>query len=222
MRAARKFNKQNVSKPLIAISGHSQGGHAALWECVPHAPKWTPELKLRGTVAFAPASNLADQVPLATALTSPGGGLSGLVGTVIRGLDVAGTPKNAPSVLSDVALAAYPQTIELCTPDLAAAGSWGGLAPADLLRTGADQSSVVSALRANGPERLKFGRKPVLIDQGDADGTVLPPFTLSLVQKLEANGAKSLTYTTYKGVDHGGIVAKAAAASTRWIAKRLR
>ncbi len=161
-------------------------------------------------------------MPLATALTAPGGGLSGLIGTVVRGLDVAGTPRNASSVLSDVARSVYPQTTELCTPDLAAADSWGGLAPADLLRAGADQRDVVAALRANGPERLKFGRKPVLIDQGEADGTVLPPFTLSLVQKLKANGARSLTYTTYKGVDHGGIVAKAAAASTRWIAKRLR
>ncbi|WP_372789401.1 lipase family protein [Paraconexibacter sp.] len=218
-RAARKLDKR-IGRRMI-VAGHSQGGHAALW-AGSMARSYTPELSLRGTVAYAPAANLADQVPLATALTTPGGGLSGLVATIVRGLDVARTPRNATSVLSDVALGLYPRTLTECTPDLAADGSFGGVAPAALLRTGADQTGVIAALRSNGPERLRFGRKPVRIDQGAADGTVLPPFTLSLVQKLKANGAKSLTYRSYKGVDHGGIVQKAARTSTTWIARRLR
>src|SRR3954462_13651966 len=49
-RAARKLDKTLSKKVLIA--GHSQGGHAALW-AASLAKKWTPELNLRGTVAFA-------------------------------------------------------------------------------------------------------------------------------------------------------------------------
>jgi len=219
VRAARALDPRIGKRTIVA--GHSQGGHAALW-AGSLARRYTPELSLRGTVAYAPASNLADQVPLATLLTTPGGGLSGLVAMIVRGLEVAGTPADAPAVLSDAALAFYPQTLTACVTALGAPDSFGGLAPAALLRAGADQAPIVAALRANGPETLRFGRSAVLIDQGDADTTVLPPFTLSLVQKLRTGGAKALTYTTFKGVDHGGIVGKAAVSSTAWMAKRLR
>ena len=47
----------------FVVAGHSQGGHAALF-AASLAPKWVPELRLRGTVAFAPASHLAEQFPL--------------------------------------------------------------------------------------------------------------------------------------------------------------
>src|SRR5947208_1260634 len=50
VRAARKLDSRVSGR--TAIAGHSQGGHAALWGAA-LAPKWTPELNLRGTVAFA-------------------------------------------------------------------------------------------------------------------------------------------------------------------------
>src|SRR3954465_9868662 len=51
VRAARKLNSHVSNR--FAISGHSQGGHAALWGAF-LAPKWTPDLKRPGTGAFAP------------------------------------------------------------------------------------------------------------------------------------------------------------------------
>ena len=45
------------------ISGHSQGGQSALF-AAGEASTWTPKLRLRGTVAFAPASHILEQVPL--------------------------------------------------------------------------------------------------------------------------------------------------------------
>ena len=74
VRAARKLDKRLGRRVIIA--GHSQGGHAALW-AASLAPKWTPELKLRGTVAFAPASHLGEQVPLLRRLTQPRAGSAG-------------------------------------------------------------------------------------------------------------------------------------------------
>src|SRR3954466_5558007 len=50
VRAARKLTPAIGKR--FAIAGHSQGGHAALWGAA-LAPKYTPELDLRGTVAFA-------------------------------------------------------------------------------------------------------------------------------------------------------------------------
>ena len=78
VRAARDMKKGLISKKFV-IAGHSQGGHASLF-AAGLAKKWTPDLKLRGTVAWAPASHLADQVPLLPALTTPGS-LSYPVGT---------------------------------------------------------------------------------------------------------------------------------------------
>ena len=66
VRAARKLDDR-IGKRVV-IAGHSQGGHAALWAGVA-ARKWTPELKLRGTLAFAPASHLGEQASLLRALT---------------------------------------------------------------------------------------------------------------------------------------------------------
>src|SRR5438270_1495177 len=44
--------------PRVILSGHSQGGQAALYAAA-LASKWTPELTIRGTVAFAPVTHLA-------------------------------------------------------------------------------------------------------------------------------------------------------------------
>ncbi len=65
------------------IAGHSQGGHAALW-AGSLAGSWTPELDVRGTLAFAPASHLGEQAALLGALTTPSP-LTGLAAMIVRG-----------------------------------------------------------------------------------------------------------------------------------------
>ena len=86
-RAARAFAPGKLSKRLI-ISGHSQGGHAALF-AASLAPTWTPELRVRGTVAFAPASHLATQTQATLGIGLPGGGLGAIAGLVVRAVDLA-------------------------------------------------------------------------------------------------------------------------------------
>ena len=68
VRAARELDPK-IGKDVV-IAGHSQGGHAALW-AASLAKKWTPDLKLRGTLALAPASHLGEQASLLAALTTP-------------------------------------------------------------------------------------------------------------------------------------------------------
>jgi pimeloyl-ACP methyl ester carboxylesterase len=215
VRAARKLNPDIGSQ--LVIAGHSQGGQAALF-AASLAKKWTPELKLDGTVAFAPVSHLGDQGSLLRSVTTPGG-ISGLAAMILRGVDIANPSLGIPALLSDRAAALYPQLDERCLDGIDAADSFGALAPADLLKPEAGLDPIVAALKADDdPQNLKISG-PVLIEQGKADTTVLPGFTTSLAGELKAK----VTYKTYAGVDHAGAVVKKAPSSdaTKWIKKLL-
>lgn len=217
VRSARKLDRSLGKKVLIA--GHSQGGHAALW-AGSLAGKWTPELDVRGTLAFAPASHLGEQAGLLSALSTPSP-LSGLAAMIVRGVDVEHQDLGIGSLLGDRARPLYPQVDEVCLGDLRESDSFGGLAPAELFKPGVDLAPVIAQLNANDPETLKI-RSQVLIEQGTSDTTVLPLFTDQLPGALQANGTK-VTYKTFPGLDHAGIVmnSKSAAEGTKFVKARL-
>src|SRR4029079_17359635 len=104
VRAARKVNSR-LSKRVI-IAGHSQGGHAALWAAA-LAPSWTPELKIAGTAAFAPASHLGEQGRLIAQLGTPSS-ITALAALILRGADSADPALKVSSLLSDQAAKLYP------------------------------------------------------------------------------------------------------------------
>jgi hypothetical protein len=219
VRAARDLDPR-VSKDMI-ISGHSQGGHAALW-AASLAKRWTPDLELRGTVAFAPASHLDEQIPLTVNLTAAGGGLSGLIGEITRGIAVANPAVDVAAELTPQAAALYPQTLTQCLPELGAAASFGGLAPKDLFKADTDLPALSKLLDVQDPSHLKL-TTPVLLEQGLADTTVFPVFTDQLYKELPKNAAiPSLTYIKLPNVDHAGITSAGAKSASDWIAKRLK
>jgi pimeloyl-ACP methyl ester carboxylesterase len=216
VKAARKLDKR-IGKNLL-IAGHSQGGQAALF-AASLAKKVAPELKLKGTVAFAPVSHLSQQSTLLTALTQPGG-LAPLAAMILRGVDIANPGVNVQSFLSDAARAAYPQIDERCLGDLAKPDSFGAISPAGLVRAGADIAPITAALKSDDdPDTLKIPG-PVLIEQGKADTTVLPNFTTALASSLKAK----VTYKTYAGVDHAGAVVnkKSSSDATKFVKSKLR
>jgi acetyl esterase/lipase len=217
VRAARKLDARIGKNVLIA--GHSQGGHAALWANA-LAKKYTPDLKVRGTLALAPASHLGEQGSLLASLSSPGG-ITGLAAMIIRGIDVAQPSLDVPNLLSANAKALYPRVDTVCLSDLTEATSFGGLAPADLFVPGANLSGLVAALNKNDPEDLKLSGR-VQIEQGTTDTTVFKPFTDQLVAAVKGRGA-TVTYKTYNGVDHGGVVTKSAPArdATKFVTHEL-
>jgi pimeloyl-ACP methyl ester carboxylesterase len=216
VRAARKV-VGHLSNRVI-IGGHSQGGHAALWAAA-LAKTWTPELKVAGTVAFAPASHLGEQASLITAITTPSS-VTALAALILRGADSADPALHVSSLLSDRATALYPLTLTACLPALSVVNAFAGLAPSEALKEGADTGQLVAFLNANDPETLKI-RTPVEILQGTADTTVFPIFTDPLVTSLRANGAK-ITYKKYDGVNHGGVVAAGDADALAFAKKQLR
>lgn len=215
VRAARELVPQ-IGKRW-AIAGHSQGGHAALWAAA-DAQGWAPELRLVGTVAFAPASHVDALVRLASTLTSPGG-LSGLGALLAAGAATASPAVNLNQLLSDRALALVPQIEQTCLAQLGQSSSFGGLSPSQLLRPGANTIPFDNVVVANDPGHLKIAARTLIV-QGDADTTVLPMFTTSLVSELQGLG-DPVEYQVFKGVDHGGIVSAAEAAATTWLAGRF-
>jgi pimeloyl-ACP methyl ester carboxylesterase len=214
VRAARRLDGRIGER--VVIAGHSQGGHAALWAAALQR-KWTPELRLRGTLAFAPASHIGDQAALLRALTEPSG-LSGLAALILRGIDIARPDLNVQAGLSARAAALYPEIGTKCLGGLYAPTSFGGLAPADLLQPGVPVDAVVAALNANDPETLTV-RGPVRIEQGLDDTTVFPNFTQSLAREIKAD----VSYKTYRGLDHAEIVLNRtpAADATKFVSQRL-
>ncbi len=218
VRAARGLDA-SIGKRVV-VAGHSQGGQAALF-AGSLARRWTPELDVRGTLAFAPVSHLAEQGELLRALTAPSN-LSGLAAMIVRGIDIAHPDLGVGGMLSDKAKALYPQIGERCLGELSRPDSFGGVAPAELFRPEANLQPMIAALGTDDdPERLTV-RGPVLIEQGLADTTVFPNFTNDLVTEFKNRGL-NITYRTHDGVDHGGVVTNAAVAGDAfdWVENRF-
>jgi len=210
--AARSVNRDITNH--VAISGHSQGGQAALFAAA-LAPKYTPSLKLKGTVAFAPVSHLAEQGAVLRSIDSTG--LTALAAMIVRGIDIADPALNIPSLLSPQAAALYPQIDTKCLSDLGKPDSFGGLPTSQLFRADANLDPVIAALGSNDdPENLKI-KSPVPIEQGTADTTVFPGFTEPTAKALKA------TYKTYNGLTHATVVtsAKPQADATAFLKKKL-
>jgi pimeloyl-ACP methyl ester carboxylesterase len=217
VRAARTYEPR-LSKRFV-IAGHSQGGHAALF-AASLAPKWAKDLRLRGTVAFAPASHLSEQFPLATQITTPGGGLGAIIALGLRAYETAQPSPGVASLLTPRAAALFPETTSECYDALSKPDSFGGLPLNEVFQPGVDLGPLVTTIDANDPENLRI-KTPVRVEQGSADGTVFQTFTDQLVDKYEAAGVP-VTYRVYDGVSHGGVVDSGAADATSWIRTRFR
>jgi pimeloyl-ACP methyl ester carboxylesterase len=197
--AARRLDPRIGKRYLIA--GHSQGGQAALF-AAGLAQSWQPKLKLRGTVAFAPASHILDQASLLPALTSPSG-LTALATLIVDGASTQSTAINVNQILSDQVLQFYPLLQQQCLGRLGQSDELGGIPPSHLERSGADLSALNPVLAAMNPAVRTSA--PILIPQGEADTTVFKVFTDKLVTELNGLGDQ-VTYKTYPGVDHVGDV----------------
>jgi pimeloyl-ACP methyl ester carboxylesterase len=214
VRAARRLDPMIGKR--FAIAGHSQGGQAALFAAA-DASKWVPELKLVGVAAFAPASHISTQIKAAASLTTPSG-VSALGALILTGAAAGSPAVKLPQILSPQALALVPQVDTKCLGQLSQTDSWGGLAPAALFKSGADQNPLLAVTDGENPA-LRIG-PPVLLLQGDADQTVFKVFTDQLSTELTGLGDK-LDYRVFPGITHGAIVAAGASATSTWLGQRF-
>lgn len=198
-RAARHLNSEVGNDYVIA--GHSQGGHAALWTAA-YAGSWTPELKLQGTMAFAPASHLAEQINLLPALTAPNP-LSALAVSILAGATTANPRVVADQILNPEPLALLPEVEQKCLGELGQTDSLGGIPPSELLRDDANLAPLVRVLNRNNPAVTTSA--PLMVLQGTADTTVFPNYTDMLVDELIDDG-NDVEYVKVPGADHGGVM----------------
>ncbi len=198
--AARQFDPDIGDD--FAIAGVSQGGHAALWTAG-YADSWVPNLKLHGTMAYAPASHIADQISLLPALTSPNP-LSALAVSILAGASTA-NPRIVPGeILNPEPLALYPEVEEKCLGELGRTDSLGGIPPSELIQGDANLAPLVKVLTKNNP--AVESSAPILVLQGTADTTVFPAYTDMLVQELNDKG-NDVEYAVVSGATHNSIVA---------------
>jgi pimeloyl-ACP methyl ester carboxylesterase len=195
--AARQLDP-NISKRYL-IAGHSQGGQAALF-AAGLANSWQPKLRLRGTVAFAPASHILDQESL---LAIAPNSLTALVMLIIDGASTQSSAINVNAIVSDEALQFYPLLQSQCLGRLGQPDEYGSIPPSHIERSGADLSALRPVLAGMNPAVTTSA--PILIPQGESDTTVFPIFTNKLKDELIGLGDQ-VTYKTYPGIDHVGVV----------------
>ena len=148
VRAARQLDP-SIGKRFL-ISGHSQGGQSALF-AAGEARSYVPDLSLRGTVAYAPASHLKEQASLLPALTTPSA-LTALAAMIVRGATVTSPALDPNALLSDEVLAYYPLIDKICLPQLSSPSRLGGIAPSDMVRSGADLTPLLKVLAKENPD----------------------------------------------------------------------
>lgn len=214
VRAARQL-APGLSRTVIVV-GHSEGGQAVLFAAA-LAPRYTHELHLLGTVAFAPGSHGYVEVGLLKTISSAA--LTPFAALIARGLDVAYPSLHMRSLLTPAAARLYPQTLTRCLDALGSSSSFGGLPIDQLFRPAANLTPIVHDLRLNDPDGLKI-KAPVLIEQGLADQVVFPAFTQALSQSLAVVG-DPVIYHTYPGATHATVLAAAAGDAATFIRRRF-
>lgn len=215
VRAARQL-EPDLGRRFV-IAGHSQGGQSALFAAGLYGSGWTPELKLRGTVSYAPASHLQQQANALPLFTSPSP-LSAEATMILYGASTANPAVSPDNTLRPQPLAMYPTLEQKCLPQLAKPNRFGGIAPSKLLRPGQPGAAFTQVLGKMNPAITTD--QPIFLAQGTADTTVLPALTDLLDGELGDLG-DDVDYRKYPGVTHPEIVAAAENDVVAFLQQRL-
>lgn len=211
-RAARNIAETGAGDQVL-ISGHSQGGGAAL-VAGEIAPTYAPELDVIGVVAGAPAAEL--RLVAAALQNSP---VFGYVAMAAAGFHAAYPDLPMGEVLTPAAIAELDRADDLCVAEIVAL--YQGRDPATVLL--ADPGTVepwASILEENSPG-VRPASAPVLMIHGTAD-TTIPVITSQLVLDRYCRlGGPPVERRTYEGEDHVSVVAAAQADVDAFIDARV-
>lgn len=218
VRAARQYSRSVGSR--VVVAGHSQGGHASVFTAA-IARKYTPDLSLRGAVAFAPFSQ-GDEILSSDLYADSSGPRTGYFATFMRGFDAAYPKAKVTSAFNQTGRDLYPLTLSLCIPEMTAPDSpFAEYTPRQLVEGGVIPKSVIALARANDPSDLRIGA-PLLVEQGNADTTVLPGLTTIMVEDIAERGGK-VTYKLHDNIDHTTVVfGEPQDEAFSWVSKRLK
>jgi hypothetical protein len=195
VRAARNLNP-NLTTNYV-VSGHSQGGQAALF-AGEIAPTYGTGLTLKGVVAMAPLSNVEYLAP--AAVGTPGG--NGYIVLGLAGLNAADPTFNYVSQLATPAQLLLPNIWDSCLENILSA--YQNLTASQLLVGGQLTQSTINELASYDDPAQQVSSVPIYLVQGTADTTLPPQITAILDQEECGNGV--LTQLDYfQGVDHDNI-----------------
>ena len=207
-------------------AGHSEGAFAALHASV--AP--VDGARLVGTAAFAPVTRMDVSIGLSrrVPLRFPGSGVvSALIGLMLRGAAVE--DERMLQLIRGEGLSPRAQDLwrdldRLCLTELAAAESWGGLAPGRIGGASGDElfARLDASFRANDVAALAGFAAPVRIDAARFDEVAPAPFTAAMLRQYRRAGV-DLT-SRWWPTHHSGTMhpAHAPSAAADWIAALLR
>ena len=186
--------------PKTLVTGHSQGGHAALWAGI-EAPTYTPELSIIGVAATAPASDLH------RLLSDIRGTLSGsLVAMYLMHSWQQIYPQaGLGGEVQPGATSAIDEVSRLCLrgSDAARAFALAGGVAGRVVTDAAYDGEFGRLLRENTPTAAISA--PLLVAQGLSDVTVPPSVQEAWVAQRCADG-QELDYREYTGLTHTTLI----------------
>jgi uncharacterized membrane protein HdeD (DUF308 family)/pimeloyl-ACP methyl ester carboxylesterase len=216
VRAAHRLPEAHAGT-TFAVTGHSQGGHAALFTGQT-AAAYAPDLRLVGVAAGAPVPDLVDLFPvnmnttvgkvlIAMALKSWSG--------VYHDAELAQivTPAARPSIDKIAGFCLFKQQILATVPSALLLGL------TFITNPPWTTEPWKTIAETNTPGGARTG-VPILITQGEADPIVAPAATAKLASKLCAGG-EQVHLRTYPGVAHLDAGFHAAPDIATWIADRF-
>lgn len=210
--AAHRLSKAGPLKPQWATVGHSEGGLASL-AVDARSASTPPELDYRGSVVAAPTPPLGTYAPIMFQIE--GRGYAVLLLEAVAGI----APDLAPSVaLGPEAASREALLTHGCWEE--AVPGFDDIDPADMLaspKIGQRLAEVMASWAAYHPTDAQG---PLLVVQGEADDSVLPPLTAHLVDQLCTTG-RAVTYRTYPGAGHDEVMAASASDASAWLSARF-
>ena len=210
--AAHRLSEAGPLKPQWATVGHSEGGLASL-AVDARSDSMPPELDYRGSVIAAPTPSLGTYA--AAIFQLEGRGYAVLLLEAVAGVapDLAPAVALGPEAASREALLTHG-----CWEE--AVPGFDDIDPADMLaspKVGQRLADVMASWAAYDPADA---RGPLLVVQGEADESVLPPLTADLVDQLCKTG-RTVTYRTYPGAGHDEVMAASASDAAAWLSARF-
>ena len=197
----------------VLLWGHSQGGHAVLF-AAQDAPRYAPELHLRGVAVAAPAADLGtlfdDDIPDASGVTIGSyafDAYQSVYAATIPGLSLDSilTPEGAAATPGMAQLCLFGQHTTIHADALALVGHYTRSDPATT-------APWARLLEQNTPGASPLG-VPLFVAQGTADTLVLPSATQQFVSQ-ECKSGEHVTFQLYPNTGHGLIALKAVPAVT--------
>ncbi len=199
-------------QPQWLVVGHSEGGLAALaTDAI--ARRELPNLDYRGAVVAAPTPPLATYAPLMFQIKGRGYAVLLLEAAAKVAPDLDPTVALGPEAAKRVAL-----VTRGCWEE--AVPGFDDIDPDKMLSdpaVGRRLAEVMTEWAAYDPATVQG---PLLVVQGEADDSVLPPITAKLVDDL-CTHSRAVRYRTFPGAGHDEVMAASKADAAAWIAGRL-